>query len=81
MEYSEKEKQIIKTIDKVRPYIQADGGDVEFVRLEDDVVYVNVFGACVGCMSLNETLTEGIGSLIMDEVEGIKAVKLNNDLF
>ena len=76
MEYSEKEKQIIKTIEKVRPYIQSDGGDVSFVKLEDDVVYVNVYGACIGCSALSETLTYGIGSLIMDEVEGIKDVKL-----
>lgn len=76
MEYSEKEKQIIKTIEKVRPYIQSDGGDVSFVKLEDDVVYVNVYGACIGCSALSETLTYGIGALIMDEVEGIKDVKL-----
>lgn len=76
MEYSEKEKQIIKTIEKVRPYIQADGGDVSFVKLEDDIVYVSVYGACIGCSALSETLTNGIGALIMDEVEGIKDVKL-----
>ena len=76
MEYSEKEKQVIKTIEKIRPYIQADGGDVNFVKLEDDIVYVTVFGACVGCSALSETLTDGIGALIIDEVEGIKDVRL-----
>ena len=48
MEKEEKEKLIIKTIEKIQPYLQADGGDVEFVRLEDDIVYVKVHGACVG---------------------------------
>ena len=76
MEYSEKEKQIIKTIEKIRPYIQADGGDVTFIKLEDDIVYVSVMGACIGCMALEQTLKEGIGALIMDEVEGIKDVRL-----
>ncbi|MBR0461711.1 MAG: NifU family protein [Erysipelotrichaceae bacterium] len=76
MEYSEKEKQVIKTIEKIRPYIQADGGDVTFIKLEDDIVYVSVMGACIGCMALEQTLKEGIGALIMDEVEGIKDVRL-----
>ncbi|MBR2577812.1 MAG: NifU family protein [Erysipelotrichaceae bacterium] len=76
MEYSEKEKQVIKTIEKIRPYIQADGGDVSFIKLEDDIVYVSVMGACIGCMALEQTLKEGIGALIMDEVEGIKDVRL-----
>jgi len=76
MEQSEKEKLVIKTIEKVRPYLQADGGDVEFVKLEDDIVYVSVMGACVGCAALNETLTDGVGALILDEVEGIKDVRL-----
>ena len=77
MEREEKIKLINQSIEKIRPYIQRDGGDVEFVSLsEDDVVYVRVYGACVGCMSLNETLKDGVMSLIMDEVPGIKDVRL-----
>lgn len=79
MEDSEKIKAIKKTINKLRPFLQADGGDVEFVRLEDDIVYVNVQGACVGCASLTFTLKDGIESLILDEVEGIKEVRLADD--
>lgn len=76
----EKEKLIIKTIEKIRPYIQADGGDVQFVRLEDDVVYVNVLGACVGCSALEMTLQDGVAALLMDEVPGIKDVRLDNSV-
>ena len=76
MSQEEKEKLVIKTIEKCRPYIQADGGDVEFVKLEDDIVYVSVHGACVGCMALDATLKEGVEALILDEVEGIKEVRL-----
>jgi len=75
-----KEEKIVliqKSIEKIRPYIQKDGGDVEFVRLDDDnVVYVRVAGACVGCLSLNETLKDGVMSIIMDEVPEIKDVRL-----
>lgn len=79
MELEEKIKLVKKTIEKVRPYIQGDGGDVEFVKLEDDIVYVKVHGACVGCISLDATLKDGIEALILDEVEGIKEVRLAQD--
>lgn len=72
--------QIIKCIEKIRPYIQQDGGDVEFVRLEDDIVYVSVHGACLGCSSLDMTLKDGVEALILDEVEGIKEVRLDNQM-
>lgn len=76
MNFEEKVALVKKTIEKVRPYIQADGGDVEFVKLEDDIVYVKVHGACVGCMALDATLKDGVEALILDEVEGIKEVRL-----
>ena len=76
MDQEEKIRQIEKTIEKVRPYIQSEGGDVRFERLEDDIVYVSVHGACVGCMALDFTLKEGVEALLLDEVEGIKEVRL-----
>lgn len=79
MTQEEKIKAVEKTIEKCRPYIQADGGDVEFVKLEDDIVYVRVHGACVGCIALDFTLKEGIEAMLMDEVEGIKEVRLAID--
>ncbi len=79
MEFEEKVELVKKTIEKVRPYIQGDGGDVEFVKLDDDIVYVRVHGACVGCMALDNTLKDGVEALILDEVEGIKEVKLADD--
>lgn len=79
MNYEEKAELVKKTIEKVRPYIQGDGGDVEFVKLEDDIVYVRVHGACVGCMALDNTLKDGVEALLLDEVEGIKEVKLADE--
>ena len=79
MEFEEKVELVKKTIEKVRPYIQGDGGDVEFVKLEDDIVYVKVHGACVGCMALDSTLKDGVEALILDEVEGIKEVRLADE--
>ena len=76
MNMEEKIEAINKTIEKIRPYIQYEGGDVRFEKLEDDIVYVSVHGACVGCMALDYTLKEGVEALLLDEVEGIKEVRL-----
>lgn len=77
MEKEEKIKLINQSIEKVRPYLQRDGGDVEFVELTDDnIVYVKVYGACVGCLMLDQTLKDGVMSIIMDEVPEIKDVRL-----
>lgn len=80
MSQTEREELVIKTIEKVRPYLQNDGGDVQFVKLDNDIVYVRVIGACVGCMSLEYTLKEGVEALILDEVEGISEVRVWNEL-
>ena len=70
------EKKVREVIEKVRPYIQSDGGDVEFVRVEDGIVTVRMLGACASCLSLDETLKIGIESILIEEVEGVKEVVL-----
>lgn len=76
------EDQVKKVINKIRPYIQRDGGDCQFVRITDDgYVVVSMYGACQGCMSLDETLKFGIEALLMEEVNGIKGVKLDTELY
>ena len=49
---NETEKQIVEILEKLRPYLQRDGGDVEYVKFEDGIVYVQMLGACVGCASI-----------------------------
>lgn len=49
-----------KILDKVRPQLALDGGNVEFVKIKDGKVYVQLQGACVGCSSANITLKNGI---------------------
>ena len=66
--------EIKKVIEKIRPYIQRDGGDVEFVSFEDGVVNVHMLGACMDCLSIDDTLKDGIEAILMDEVEGITEV-------
>ena len=68
--------EIKQTIEKIRPYIQRDGGDVEFVSFEDGIVGVRLLGACVGCMSIDDTIQGGIEAILLDEVEGVSGVAL-----
>ncbi len=72
------EEQVIDVLEKIRPYIQRDGGDVEFESLEDGIVTVRMLGACADCMSINDTLKDGIEALLLDEVEGITEVRLSS---
>ena len=52
-------EEIKKVIQKLRPYLQRDGGDIEFMHFEEGIVYVRMHGACVGCGMLDATLKDG----------------------
>lgn len=76
-----KVEEIKKVIEKIRPYIQRDGGDVAFSRMDGDIVYVTVHGACIGCSALDMTLKDGIEALLLDEIPDISEVRLDNDFY
>ena len=67
-------KQVHDLIHKVRPYLQRDGGDIEIINVEDDIVYVKMMGACDGCVALDVTLKQGIETMLLENVPGIIAV-------
>lgn len=73
------EEQIIDTLEKIRPFIQRDGGDVIFDSFVDGVVYVRMLGACDGCSMIGETIESGIGILLKEEVPGVVDVKLASE--
>ena len=68
-------ERIKNVINKLRPYLQNDGGDVEFRRYENGVVYVSLVGACSNCPMATMTLQDGIETALVNEVpEVIKVV-------
>lgn len=72
----DKEK-IQDAIDKIRPALQADGGNVELVGIEDKTIKVRLTGACGGCPMSQMTLKQGIEKVIKEaipEVEEVVAV-------
>lgn len=68
------EEKIIDVIDKLRPFLIGDGGDIEFVKYENGNVYVKLLGACAGCSLIDYTLKDGIESAIKEEVPEVKEV-------
>lgn len=69
------EEQIVTVINKLRPYLQRDGGDIEFVEFKEGIVYVKMLGACAGCSMLDETLKDGVEQILLEEVPGVIEVK------
>ena len=67
-------KQGDAMIDKIRPYILRDGGDIEVIKIEEGIVYVRMFGACEGCFALDVTLKQGVERLLLENVPGIIGV-------
>lgn len=70
------EKRVKNILEQVRPYLQQDGGDVNFVELTDDmVVMVELTGACGSCPYSTMTLKNGIESVMKKTIPEIKSVE------
>ncbi|MCK5458203.1 MAG: NifU family protein [Melioribacteraceae bacterium] len=69
-------EKVLEALESVRPYLKADGGDVELVDIkEDGIVEVRLTGACVGCPMSQMTLRAGIERALMRDVPEIKRVE------
>ena len=69
------EEQIKNALENVRPNLQADGGDVEFVSVDENgVVQVKLTGACGNCPRAHITLKMGIEKYLMDEIPEVSSV-------
>ena len=67
--------EVEEAIEEVRPWLKADGGDVELIDVEDDVVKVKLKGSCAGCPMAQMTLRFGIENFLKKKVPGIKKVE------
>jgi Fe-S cluster biogenesis protein NfuA len=69
-------KQLVeKALEKIRPMLQRDGGDIELVEVNDGVVKVRLTGACKGCPMSQMTLKQGVEKMLLKEVPGLKEVQ------
>jgi Fe-S cluster biogenesis protein NfuA len=67
-------EQVETALNKVRPSLQADGGNVELVDIEDGIVKVRLVGACAGCPMSQMTLKMGIENFLKKEIPEVKEV-------
>ncbi len=67
--------EVEKVLNRIRPALQADGGDVELVDVEGGVVKVRLMGACGGCPMAMMTLKGGIETLLKEEIPSVERVE------
>ena len=68
------EEKIKLEIDKIKPFLQSDGGNIEYVKFENGIVFVKLTGACAGCSLIDVTLKEGIEDFLINEIPEVKQV-------
>ena len=68
------EEKIKETINIIKPYLNSDGGDIEFVSLKDNIVYIKLLGACANCGLIDYTLKDGVECAIKEEIPSVKEV-------
>lgn len=68
-------EQVEAALEKIRPALQADGGDVELVEVTDGVVKVRLTGACAGCPMSTMTLKSGVERILKEEIPEVKEVQ------
>ena len=68
------EEKIINIINKLRPFLINDGGDIKFIKYENNIVYIKMLGACAGCGLIDITLKEGVEAAIKEEIPNVKKV-------
>ena len=67
--------EVEKVLNSIRPYLQADGGDVELVDVEGGVVKVRLLGACGGCPMATMTLKGGIEATLKERIPAVERVE------
>jgi len=68
-------ERVQEVLDRIRPALQADGGDVELVDIEGGVVKVRLVGACAGCPMSQLTLTNGVERVLKEQIPEVDRVE------
>jgi len=68
-------EKVQEALNKIRPMLQADGGDVELVDVQDGIVKVRLQGMCAGCPMSQMTLKNGIEKILKKELPEVKSVE------
>lgn len=74
------EAKIREVINTIKPFLINDGGDIEFIKYEDHIVYIKMMGACANCGMLDFTVKEVIETSIKEEIPEVIGVITTNDI-
>lgn len=74
------DEQIERVLDKVRPFLQRDGGDVSYIGFKDGIVYLRMAGACAGCAYMDSDITAGVEIILMEEVPSVIRVDASGEV-
>lgn len=66
--------KILEVINQLKPYLNSDGGDIEFIKYEENYVYIKLYGACASCMFQDYTIQDNIYEAIKEVVPDCKGV-------
>ncbi len=69
------EEQIKKILNRIRPYLNSEGGDLEYLGFKEGIVYIRMLGACMDCGALDSTLKDGIEALLVENIPEVIEVK------
>lgn len=67
-------EKINTVLDMIRPFLINDGGNIQFVKYENNIVYIKLQGACADCLSVDYTINEVIETALKEEIPSIKKV-------
>lgn len=69
------EDQIKEIIEKIRPFLNNDGGDIEFIKFEDGIAYIKMLGNCSDCIYAGMDIDDTISTILTSEIPEVIAVK------
>lgn len=69
------ENQIKEIIEKIRPFLNNDGGDIEFVKFEDGIAYIKMLGNCSDCIYAGMDIDDTISTILTSEIPEVLGVK------
>ena len=74
MNQEDTETKLKELLEEIRPFLNIEGGDIEYIKYEDGYLYVKMSGACAGCSFLDVTLKDNIEAYLKESVENLKGV-------
>lgn len=68
------EEKILEILNQLRPYLNSEGGDLEYIKYEEDYVYIKLYGACATCGFRDFTIQDNIYEALKEEIPTLKGV-------